>query len=275
MGAAGVLDDLVDRVADQAQRSKDATQDNEVAACEARSKQRFNLSAKALKAEAAYRAVQEDDIRRRFTSVTALDAVVHRIADNEAAARRAALGRELARIATESESRDQGLAAALAVERDEREKQHEEDARERLVSRSLRRAQNEVHDKEVRQSFEDLGERLDTNVTFLGERVDAAEEAREEGDTELGERVDAEAARNKLRQSFTDLRKKWARDETELRSQRDAATQRALTATDRAKRALELDRAALANEPRVCDRCRRPVAAPTGGAGAGFGSSVP
>ena len=48
----------------------------------------------------------------------------------------------------------------------------------------------------------------------------------------------------------------------ELTAQRDAAKQKALTATDRAKRALELDRAALLNEPRVCDRCRRPVAAP-------------
>ena len=45
----------------------------------------------------------------------------------------------------------------------------------------------------------------------------------------------------------------------ELTAQRDAAKQKALTATDRAKRALELDRAALLNEPRVCDRCRRPV----------------
>ena len=37
----------------------------------------------------------------------------------------------------------------------------------------------------MRQSFEELGERLDTNVTFLGDRLDAAEEAREEGDNEL------------------------------------------------------------------------------------------
>ena len=42
----------------------------------------------------------------------------------------------------------------------------------------------------------------------------------------------------------------------------DAAKQKALTATDRAKRALELDRAALLSEPRTCDRCRRAVAAP-------------
>ena len=48
----------------------------------------------------------------------------------------------------------------------------------------------------------------------------------------------------------------------ELTAQRDAAKQKALTATDRAKRALELDRAALRNEPVTCDRCRRPVAAP-------------
>ena len=76
------------------------------------------------------------------------------------------------------------------------------------------------------------------------------------------ERRDGEAARQKLRQSFNDARKKWARDEAELKAQRDAAKQKALTATDRAKRALELDRAALLNEPRLCDRCQRPVAAP-------------
>ena len=145
-GAASVLDDLVDRVADQAQLARDATQDDELAACEARSKKRFELSAKALKAEAAYRAVQEDDIRRRFTSSAALDAVVHRIADNEAAARNARMGREVARVAAESEARDQGLAAALAVERDDRERQFADAERARLVSRSLRRAQNEVHD---------------------------------------------------------------------------------------------------------------------------------
>jgi hypothetical protein len=103
----------------------------------------------------------------------------------------------------------------------------------------------------------------DTDITRLQRRVAGLEADLAAARQALAmERVDAEAARNKLRQSFTDLRKKWARDETELRSQRDAATQRALTATDRAKRALELDRAALANEPRVCDRCRRPVAAP-------------
>lgn len=103
----------------------------------------------------------------------------------------------------------------------------------------------------------------DTDVTRLQRRVAGLEADLAAVRQALAtERVDTEAARNKLRQSFTDLRKKWARDETELRSQRDAATQRALTATDRAKRALELDRAALANEPRVCDRCRRPVAAP-------------
>ena len=127
--------------------ARDTKQDDELAACEARSKKRFELSAKALKAEAAYRAVQEDDIRRRFTSSAALDAVVHRIADNEAAARNARMGREVQRVAAESEARDQGLAAALAVERDDRERQFADAERARLVSRSLRRAQNEVHDE--------------------------------------------------------------------------------------------------------------------------------
>ena len=39
----------------------------------------------------------------------------------------------------------------------------------------------------------------------------------------LNERRDGEAARQKLRQSFNDARKKWARDEAELMAQRDAA----------------------------------------------------
>ena len=52
----------------------------------------------------------------------------------------------------------------------------------------------------------------------------------------------------------------------ELTAQRDAAKQKALTATDRAKRALELDRVALMNEPRLCDRCQRPVNPQRGGA---------
>ena len=80
------------------------------------------------------------------------------------------------------------------------------------------------------------------------------------------ERRDGEAARMKLRQSFNEARKKWARDEAELSAQRDAAKQKALTATDRAKRALELDRAALLKEPVTCDRCRRPVNPQRGGA---------
>ena len=103
----------------------------------------------------------------------------------------------------------------------------------------------------------------DTDVARLQRRVAALEAELGEARQALAtERRDGEAARQKLRQSFNDARKKWARDEAELLAQRDAAKQKALTATDRAKRALELDRAALLNEPRVCDRCRRPVAAP-------------
>ena len=101
----------------------------------------------------------------------------------------------------------------------------------------------------------------DTDVGRLQRRVAALEA--ELGDARQAlatERRDGEAARQKLRQSFNDARKKWARDEAELKAQRDAAKQKALTATDRAKRALELDRAALRNEPVTCDRCRRPVA---------------
>ena len=49
-------------------------------------------------------------------------------------------------MAAESEARDQGLAAALAVERDDRERAFADAERARLVSRSLRRAQNEAHD---------------------------------------------------------------------------------------------------------------------------------
>ena len=103
----------------------------------------------------------------------------------------------------------------------------------------------------------------DTDVGRLQRRVAALEADLAAARQALAtERRDGEAARQKLRQSFNDARKKWARDEAELKAQRDAAKQKALTATDRAKRALELDRAALLNEPRVCDRCRRPVAAP-------------
>ena len=99
----------------------------------------------------------------------------------------------------------------------------------------------------------DVG-RLQRRVTALEAELAAARQAL------ATERRDGEAARQKLRQSFNDARKKWARDEAELKAQRDAAKQKALTATDRAKRALELDRAALRNEPVTCDRCRRPVA---------------
>ena len=103
----------------------------------------------------------------------------------------------------------------------------------------------------------------DTDVGRLQRRVAALEAELGEARQALAtERRDGEAARQKLRQSFNDARKKWARDEAELTAQRDAAKQKALTATDRAKRALELDRAALLSEPRTCDRCRRPVAAP-------------
>ena len=101
----------------------------------------------------------------------------------------------------------------------------------------------------------------DTDVARLQRRVAALESELGEARQALAtERRDGEAARQKLRQSFNDARKKWARDEAELKAQRDAAKQKALTATDRAKRALELDRAALRNEPVTCDRCRRPVA---------------
>ena len=103
----------------------------------------------------------------------------------------------------------------------------------------------------------------DTDVARLQRRVAALESELGEARQALAtERRDGEAARQKLRQSFNDARKKWARDEAELKAQRDAAKQKALTATDRAKRALELDRAALLNEPRLCSRCQRPVAAP-------------
>ena len=107
----------------------------------------------------------------------------------------------------------------------------------------------------------------DTDVGRLQRRVAALEAELGEARQALAtERRDGEAARQKLRQSFNDARKKWARDEAELKAQRDAAKQKALTATDRAKRALELDRAALMNEPRLCDRCRRPVNPQRGGA---------
>jgi hypothetical protein len=103
----------------------------------------------------------------------------------------------------------------------------------------------------------------DTDVGRLQRRVAALEADLAAARQALAtERRDGEAARQKLRQSFNDARKKWARDEAELKAQRDAAKQKALTATDRAKRALELDRAALLNEPRLCSRCQRPVAAP-------------
>ena len=107
----------------------------------------------------------------------------------------------------------------------------------------------------------------DTDVGRLQRRVAALEAELGEARQALAtERRDGEAARQKLRQSFNDARKKWARDEAELKAQRDAAKQKALTATDRAKRALELDRAALMNEPRLCDRCQRPVNPQRGGA---------
>ena len=107
----------------------------------------------------------------------------------------------------------------------------------------------------------------DTDVGRLQRRVAALEAELGEARQALAtERRDGEAARQKLRQSFNDARKKWARDEAELKAQRDAAKQKALTATDRAKRALELDRAALLNEPRTCDRCQRPVNPQRGGA---------
>ena len=107
----------------------------------------------------------------------------------------------------------------------------------------------------------------DTDVGRLQRRVAALEAELGEARQALAtERRDGEAARNKLRQSFNEARKKWARDEAELSAQRDAAKQKALTATDRAKRALELDRAALMNEPRLCDRCQRPVNPQRGGA---------
>ena len=79
---------------------------------------------------------------------------------------------------------------------------------------------SQVHDKEVRQSFEELGERLDTNVTFLGDRLDAAEEAREEGDNELGERVDdlSEKAQNAMRAGFSDVATDIHRVESSLRA---------------------------------------------------------
>ena len=79
---------------------------------------------------------------------------------------------------------------------------------------------SQVHDKEVRQSFEELGERLDTNVTFLGDRLDAAEEAREEGDNELGERVEdlSEKAQNAMRAGFSDVATDIHRVESSLRA---------------------------------------------------------
>ena len=90
---------------------------------------------------------------------------------------------------------------------------------------------SQVHDKEVRQSFEELGERLDTNVTFLGDRLDAAEEAREEGDNELGERLDtekeerrdavndlSEKAQNAMRAGFSDVATDIHRIESSLRA---------------------------------------------------------
>ena len=79
---------------------------------------------------------------------------------------------------------------------------------------------SQVHDKEVRQSFEELGERLDTNVTFLGDRLDAAEEAREEGDNELGERVDdlSEKAQSAMRAGFSDVATDIHRVESSLRA---------------------------------------------------------
>ena len=98
----------------------------------------------------------------------------------------------------------------------------------------------------------------DTDVGRLQRRVAALEADLAAARQALAtERRDGEAARQKLRQSFNDARKKWARDEAELKAQRDAAKQKALTATDRAKRALELDRAALLKEPRVCEVCQR------------------
>ena len=173
-----------------------------------------------MKAEAAYRAVQEDDITRRFTSSAALDAVVHRIADNEAAARNARMGREVQRVAAESEARDQGLAAALAVERDDRERQFADAERARLGLARCGGRRTRSTTRKSRQSFEELGERLDTNVTFLGDRLDAAEEAREEGDNELGERVDdlSEKAQNAMRAGFSDVATDIHRVESSLRA---------------------------------------------------------
>ena len=64
----------------------------------------------------------------------------------------------------------------------------------------------------------------DTDVARLQRRVAALESELGEARQALAtERRDGEAARQKLRQSFNDARKKWARDEAELVAQRDAA----------------------------------------------------
>ena len=118
---------------------------------------------------------------------------------------------------------------------------------------------SQVHDKEVRQSFEELGERLDTNVTFLGDRLDAAEEAREEGDNELGERLDAEAeerrdsvdalderAQNALRAGFSDVARDVHRVESSLRASLAVTRSESALATGRAASRAIQGQAALA-----------------------------
>ena len=114
-----------------------------LAACEARSKKRRRLG-EALKAEAA-QGLSRRMTGRRFTSSAALDAVVHRIADNEAAARNAhgprgrARGPPRARRATRP-------AAALAVERDDRER-HLRTRNARFCESPAAAGENEVHDR--------------------------------------------------------------------------------------------------------------------------------
>ncbi|KAH8058065.1 hypothetical protein JL720_14107 [Aureococcus anophagefferens] len=79
-----------------------------------------------------------DALDRRDHARAALGAALDRVADGDAAARRAQLGRDVDACSRRSMSRDQGLAAALAIEKRDREVSDETIQRERLVSRAVR-----------------------------------------------------------------------------------------------------------------------------------------
>ncbi|KAH8056113.1 hypothetical protein JL721_10077 [Aureococcus anophagefferens] len=116
--------------------------------------------------------LEAEERRRSRERAAARDAaayLLHRVADEAQGAKNAALagdrrdggplGRDVGACSRRSMSRDQGLAAALAIEKRDREVSDETIQRERLVSRAVRSTVNHVADDDLQRWKDDEADR--------------------------------------------------------------------------------------------------------------------